>query len=97
MAHLITDNDLFLDKKIKLDNIDTLNTSNTQGEKISKNMYLYGTEEVPKIPQEIIDGRLDILNNNLRKLLNDSYLERDRVRVNKILKAIEFWKKLNNE
>jgi len=90
MAHLITDNDLFLDKKIKFDDIDNPN------KKISQTMYLYGTEDVPKIPQDVIDGRLDLLNINLRILLTDSYLVRDRVRVNKILKAMTFWKRLKN-
>ena len=63
---------------------------------MTKTEYLYGTEEVPMIPEEIIEKRISILNKNLEKLLKVSYMEREQERVNKILKAINFWKELNS-
>jgi len=63
---------------------------------MTKTEYLYGTEEVPMIPKEIIEKRINILNRNLEKLLKVSYMKREQERINKILKAINFWKDLNS-
>lgn len=58
------------------------------------NTYLYGQEEVPKIPLEVIDERLRLLNANLKKELNVHYTIRDAHKCNAIYKAIEFWRKM---
>jgi len=57
--------------------------------------YLYGSDvEVPEIPRDIIMRRIEILRDNLEKLLNHSYHIRDNDRVRAILKAISFWGKI---
>ena len=61
------------------------------------NSYLYGDNvEVPTIPQDIIDKRVELLKAHLEKLLNHSYYTRDTTRVNKVIKAIDFWEKIND-
>jgi len=57
--------------------------------------YLYDTNEVPQIPTDIVNARLDLLKANLEKLLYHSYYTRDNVRVNAVLKAIHFWENIN--
>lgn len=59
-----------------------------------KTEYLYGVDViVPDIPKNVIDERVVLLNSNLTKLLSVGYLKRDQVRVNAVLKAINFWTK----
>ncbi len=60
------------------------------------NEYLYGEGvEVPEIPQDIIMRRVETLKENLSVLLDQSYYTRDSARCNTIIKAIEFWEKIN--
>ena len=61
-----------------------------------KNVYLYGEVIPPQIPQEIITKRIEILNINLHKLLNENYKDRDYQRIDAIMKAIKFWKTINS-
>ncbi len=64
---------------------------------MSRNEYLYGKHvEVTEIPQELIDERVALLRTHLAKLLDHSYHTRDGVRCNKVIKAISFWEKLND-
>lgn len=60
------------------------------------NTYLYGDVEVPKIPQNIIDTRVELLKVELNKELDKSYMNRDMTRLTDIANAIEFWEKLND-
>ena len=56
------------------------------------NAYLYGKDvHVPEIPQEIVAKRIEALNDNLEKLQNVHYLERDMERIRAVIKAIRFW------
>ena len=60
--------------------------------------YLYGTEEeVMEIPEEVIVRRVELLRANIDELLKVHYFERDNERINKVLKAIEFWTNINNK
>ena len=60
------------------------------------NSYIYGEDvEVPEIPGEIICLRIELLNEHLAELLNVHWSIRDRVRVDAVLKAIDFWSKIN--
>jgi ribosomal protein L29 len=63
---------------------------------MSKTEYLYGTENIEHIPDEFIEYRIQKLNEHLKKLLNVHYLKRDIGRVNKVIKAIEFWKNIKD-
>ena len=60
------------------------------------NIYLYDTDDVPEIPNEIIVRRLELLKDNLAELLDHSYHTRDTARVNALLKAIKFWENIND-
>ena len=61
------------------------------------NSYLYGKGvDVPEIPQEVIDERIKLLNENLAKLLAVAWYKRDGARCNAIYKAIQFWTKIND-
>ena len=59
------------------------------------NSYLYGEDiEVPEIPADIIMRRIELLKDNLEKLLDHSYHTRDTERCNAIFKAIKFWEQI---
>lgn len=61
-----------------------------------KNSFLYGDSHTPtKVPQEIIEERVDMLKANLKNLQKVHYLGRDGERCNTILKAIKFWETIN--
>jgi len=58
--------------------------------------YIYGTNEVPEIPKEVIDARLVLLQEHLQKLLNIHYSKRDTARIARVFKAIKFWETIND-
>lgn len=58
------------------------------------NRYLYGTDEVPEIPADIIMRRLELLGEQLEELQEIHYKERDLERVRAVEKAIEFWESM---
>ena len=63
---------------------------------MKKNEYLYGDVEVPPIPQEIVDERIELLSGYLAELLDQSFHTRDTQRCTDIFKAITFWEKINS-
>jgi len=59
--------------------------------------YLYGENvNVPEIPYGVINQRIALLNKHLTELLSVHYTKRDAKRVSAVVKAIDFWDKLNN-
>jgi len=58
------------------------------------NKYLYGTDDVPDIPAEVVMRRLELLNDALAEVKDMHYLARDNERKNAILKAIQFWENI---
>jgi len=60
------------------------------------NLKLYGTEDVPKIPKEIVDVRLELLNKHLDKLLSVHFMEQDNNTISEVLKAKAHWAKLRD-
>jgi len=59
------------------------------------NNYLYGKEiEVPEIPNDIVMRRVELLKEHLSELLDQSYHTRDACRVSRVLKAIDFWTRI---
>ena len=60
------------------------------------NMELYGTEDIPLVPKEVCNGRLDLLLIHLKKLMSVHYMDQDTYTINKILEAQNFWKKLRD-
>jgi len=58
------------------------------------NNYLYNTTNVPTIPEEVINTRIELLNANLTKLLAEPWQTRNAKRVSAVLKAISFWRNL---
>jgi len=61
-----------------------------------KTKYLYGEVTPEPIKDEIINNRVNLLNNNLSELLKVHYTVRDEQRISAVLKAINFWKSINN-
>ena len=64
---------------------------------LKSNMYLYGVDEVPEIPQTVVVQRLVLLQGELKKLLDVHWLKRDATRCNAVLKAISFWQQINDK
>jgi len=60
------------------------------------NQYLYDTDDVAQIPQEVIDERLSLLDKHLSKLLDVDMFERDTERVAAVLKAQDHWRDMQN-
>ncbi len=61
------------------------------------NQYLYGEDvEIEPIPNELLVRRLEALNDNLRELLTKHYFDREEMRINAVVKAIDFWENINN-
>ena len=49
---------------------------------------------MPKLDEDTIFARIDLLSDNLSKLLEHSYHTRDMKRVNDVLKAVDFYQNL---
>ena len=65
--------------------------------KLTKQEYLYGQNIiVPKIPPEIANERIRLLDKNLKQLLDINYRKRNNLRVTKVMKAIDYWKTLKD-
>ena len=63
---------------------------------MTDNEYLYGDNvEVPEIPSDIVMRGLELLKDHLEELLDYSFYTRDAERCNAVIKAIDFWNKLN--
>jgi len=60
------------------------------------NSRLYGTHEVPKIPQSIIDSRIAILKKEIKKENKAHFLYRDLARIDEMVRAINFWSNIND-
>lgn len=60
---------------------------------MQSNEYLYGTDDVPPIPKEVIDGRIKLLKEHLDKLLEEPFAIGS-TRVKDVYNAINFWSKL---
>jgi len=61
------------------------------------NSYLYGSEAVlTPIPTHIITERISLLKQHLKSLLDVHYTKRDSMRINHVIKAIDFWENINN-
>ena len=58
---------------------------------------LYGTENVPPVPKEIADKRIDLLMDNLERELAKPFDEQDPFIEYEIMKAIRFWRKLSKQ
>lgn len=60
------------------------------------NKDLYRTNYMPRVPKFICNHRLRILEETLAELLSVHYMKWDNVTMNKVQKAIAFWKKLRD-
>ena len=69
------------------------------GKELTHSEYLYGKDyaTVPTIPQDIVDTRIKLLNNQLAIELTVHYTTRDTQRIAHIQKAIKFWSTLDKE
>jgi len=60
---------------------------------VKSNQYLYGTDDVPPIPKEVINARVALLKGHLNKLLEEPYAI-GTTRVKDVSDAINFWEML---
>lgn len=60
------------------------------------NLELYGTEDVPEVPQDIVCRRLELLEDRLSDLLEVHYTLRDLEAVSMVRKAILHWQQIND-
>jgi hypothetical protein len=60
------------------------------------NEYLYGDNEIPEVPEYIIMRRVEILEERLEEVLAVHYTRRDLKLERELLKAISFWRNINN-
>ena len=61
------------------------------------NTELYGTEDVPQIPQEVIDKRIELLTARFKELISVHYMKQDNQTINQVVKAREFWRNINEK
>jgi len=65
-------------------------------EKMSKQEYLYGKDsDIEPIPEEIIMRRIEALEEHLSELLEVDMFQRDGKRCNSVIRAIQFWRRIN--
>jgi len=60
------------------------------------NKELYGTEDVPLVPKEVCNTRLELLKERMAELLSVHYLVQDNSTINEVEKAIKFWTTLRD-
>ena len=60
------------------------------------NLELYGTTDVPVIPKEVANERLELLKSNLSGLLCVHYMDQDNDLINAVQKAIKHWEQLRD-
>lgn len=60
------------------------------------NKELYGISDVPLIPKEVANKRIDLLDEHLAELMSCHFMNRDNHIINEILKAKEFWSRLRD-
>jgi len=60
------------------------------------NRELYGTDDVPVIPKEVANERLELLKSNLSGLIEIHYMEQDNDLICAVQRAIGHWTKLRD-
>ncbi len=60
------------------------------------NLELYGREDVPRVPEHVCNFRLQLLEENLKRLTSVHYMEQDNDLINNVIKAQTFWRKLRD-
>ncbi len=62
------------------------------------NEYLYGKDiEVPALDAEVVARRIALLEDHLEELYKPHYSERDENRIRSVVKAIDYWLKMQKE
>ncbi len=62
------------------------------------NEYLYGEDiEVPALDAEVIMRRIELLKENREELYELHYTKRDEMRIRAIVKAINYWERMQKE
>ncbi len=66
------------------------------GEPLSQEVYLYGEGvNVPQVPAEVVMRRVELLDEHLTELYEPDMLLRNGKRINDVIKAKNFWLKIN--
>ena len=62
----------------------------------TSNLELYGTEDVPEIPADVIMRRIELLDDRKAELYEVNYMDRDFKTIRKVEKAIKFWERASD-
>jgi hypothetical protein len=63
---------------------------------LTQEEYLYGVGvDVPSIPEAIILKRIELLDKHIGSIFEVPFMERDNERLNAVIKAKNFWLKIN--
>ena len=60
------------------------------------NFYLYNQDDVPEVPKEICNARIELLQSHLAELLSVHYMQQDNQRINAVQQAQKFWRALRD-
>jgi len=60
------------------------------------NLEIYGTDDVPKIPEAVCNQRIKLLKDRLDMLLAPHFMEQDSDLINTVIKARDFWLTMRN-
>ncbi len=60
------------------------------------NMELYGTNDVPKVPEKVCNERIGLLKERLEVLVSVHFMEQNNDLINKVQEGITFWTKLRD-
>ena len=61
------------------------------------NLELYGRDDVPPVPKNIADERIEMLRENLKIQLEMPLKKQSSYLQTRILEGIKFWQKLSNQ
>jgi len=61
------------------------------------NDYLYGTDDVPDFPEDILMRRMELLKEHLEELMDIDWNQRDGTRCNAVIKALRFHEDINKK
>ena len=60
------------------------------------NLELYGTNDVPPVPKDVCNVRIDLLKEKLLEEGKVHYMNQDNNKLNTLIKGIDFWTKLRD-
>jgi len=60
------------------------------------NQELYGTDDVPKVPEDVCNERIALLQNRLKEEADKHFMLQSNDMLNKLQSGIKFWQRLRD-